>query len=499
MFKKVLIANRGEIAVRIIRACHERGLQTVAVYSDVDRAALHVRYATEAYPLGGVQVAESYLHADKILEVAKQAGADAIHPGYGFLAENPGFARACHDAEITFIGPPPEAMELMGDKVAARRTMRQAGIPVIPGTDKLGSNDEALEAIGQLGYPVLIKAAAGGGGKGMRLVREAHELPGALEAARREAQTAFGDDTIYLERVIENARHIEFQVLADEFGNVIHLGERECSIQRRHQKMIEEAPSVALDDELRRQMGDVAVRAARAAGYVNTGTVEFLLSPNYNFYFLEMNTRLQVEHPVTEVVTGVDIVKEQLRIADGRKLRYSQNQIEVDGWAIECRIAAEDPYNSFLPSIGQITSLAEPTGPGIRVDSGIYEGCEVSLYYDPLIAKLIAWGESRAEAILRMRRALNEYRIIGIKTSIPFHQQVMDMPSFIGGHFDTTFLATHFKLEQREPCRFGDIAAIVAALLAHQRRQQAMAMLAGRGQVGSSPWKWAGRPGRVRF
>jgi acetyl-CoA carboxylase biotin carboxylase subunit len=280
---------------------------------------------------------------------------------------------------------------------------------------------------------------------------------------------------------------------------VIHLGERECSIQRRHQKMIEEAPSVALDDELRQRMGETAVRAAKMAGYVNTGTVEFLLSPNNNFYFLEMNTRLQVEHPVTEAVTGVDIVKEQLRIADGRKLRYTQDQIEIDGWAIECRITAEDPYNDFLPSIGQITSLAEPTGPGIRVDSGIYEGYEVTLYYDPLIAKLIAWGESRAETILRMRRALNEYRVIGIKTSIPFHQQVMDTPSFIGGHFDTTFLETRFKLGQHDLCRFGDVAAIVAGLLAHQRRQQAMAMLSARGQIGPSPWKWAGRPGRVRF
>jgi len=346
---------------------------------------------------------------------------------------------------------------------------------------------------------VLIKAAAGGGGKGMRLVRETHELPGALEAARREARAAFGDDSIYLERVVENARHIEFQVLADEFGNVIHLGERECSIQRRHQKMIEEAPSVALDEQLRARMGEVAVRAAQVAGYVNTGTVEFLLSPNRNFYFLEMNTRLQVEHPVTEMLVGVDIVKEQLRIAAGRKLRYTQDRIEVDGWAIECRITAEDPYNNFLPSIGTITSLSEPTGPGIRVDSGVYEGYEVSLYYDPLTAKLIAWGEDRAEAILRMRRALQEYRIVGIQTSIPFHRQVMDLPSFIAGQFDTTYVETRFKFEQHDPCRFGDIAAIVATLLAHQRRQQAVAVHAARDQAAPSPWKASGRPGRLRF
>lgn len=496
MFKKVLVANRGEIAVRVLRACHERGLRTVAVYSEPDRTALHVRYADEAYPIGGPRATDSYLRIDRILEVAKRAGADAIHPGYGFLAENPAFARACRDAGITFIGPPPVAMELMGDKLAARRTMAAAGLPVVPGTHEVLDIENATQAAEQLGYPVLIKAAAGGGGKGMRVVHGAEELPAALEAARREAMNAFGDDTVYLERVVPNARHIEFQILADEFGNVIHLGERECSIQRRHQKVIEEAPSVALNEDMRREMGELAVRAARAAGYVNTGTVEFLLAPDGQYYFLEMNTRLQVEHPVTEMVTGVDIVKEQLRIAAGRRLRYTQDDIRINGWALECRITAEDPFNGFLPSTGRVTSLSEPTGPGIRVDSGIYEGFEVSLYYDPLIAKLIAWGETRAEAILRMRRALREYRIVGIKTSIPFHQNVMDLPSFIGGQFDTTFIETRFSTLEARANRHTLVAAVVGALLAHQKRQRAtVAVMPAQDRARVSLWKWAGRPG----
>ncbi len=495
MFKKVLIANRGEIAVRVIRACRERGLRTVAVYSDPDRTALHVRYADEAYHIGGARATDSYLRIDRILDVAKKAGADAIHPGYGFLAENPAFARACRDAGITFIGPPPEAMELMGDKLAARRTMAAAGIPVVPGTHEVLNTADATQAAEELGYPLLIKAAAGGGGKGMRMVHSPEELPGALEAARREAMSAFGDDTVYFERVVPNARHIEFQILADEFGNVVHLGERECSIQRRHQKVVEEAPSVALDEEKRCEMGELAVRAAKAVGYVNTGTVEFLLAPDGQYYFLEMNTRLQVEHPVTEMVTGVDIVKEQLRIAAGRRLRYSQEDIQVKGWALECRITAEDPFNGFLPSTGRVTSLSEPTGPGIRVDSGIYEGFEVSLYYDPLIAKLIAWGETRAEAILRMRRALNEYRIVGLKTSIPFHQHLMDLPSFIGGQFDTTFLETRFPSLEARPIRHGLVAAVVAALMAHERRQRPALLIRPTDRGRPSLWKWSGRPG----
>ncbi|MFQ6058404.1 MAG: acetyl-CoA carboxylase biotin carboxylase subunit [Anaerolineae bacterium] len=493
MFKKVLVANRGEIAVRVLRACEERGISTVAVYSDVDRTALHVRYADEAYPIGPAPARESYLRIDRIIEVAKKARVDAIHPGYGFLAENPDFPRACQAAGIAFVGPPPEAIELMGDKVAARRTMQAAGVPIVPGTDTDLRDDEVLAAARDLGYPLFIKAAAGGGGKGMRLVHSPEELERALGAARREALGAFGDDRIYLERAIECARHIEFQILADTHGNIIHLGERECSIQRRHQKLIEEAPSMALDEDLRREMGQVAVRAARAAGYVNAGTVEFLLDKDKNYYFLEMNTRLQVEHPVTEMVSGVDIVKEQLSIASGRKLRYRQEDIEINGWAIECRISAEDPYNNFLPSSGRITSLYEPTGPGVRVESGIYEGFEVSLYYDPLIAKLVVRGETRAEAILRMRRALGEYRIIGIKTNIPFHQQMMDSTSFIGGRFDTTFLEKHFTMIPEERGKHGQVAAIVATLLAHQRRQQALTMISPRQGRGGSPWKTAGR------
>jgi len=497
MFKKVLVANRGEIAVRILRACGELGLQTVAVYSDVDRAALHVRYADEAYPIGPAPSRDSYLRIDRIIDVAERARVDAIHPGYGFLAENPAFPRACAEAGIAFVGPPAEAIELMGDKTAARRTMRAAGVPVVPGTDVGLRDDEIMATADQLGYPLFIKAAVGGGGKGMRAVYEPEELQRSLGAARREAKNAFGDDTVYLERIIPEARHIEVQLLADSHGSVIHLGERECSIQRRHQKLIEEAPSGAVDDELRQQMGEVAVRAARAAGYVNAGTIEFLLDKGGRFYFLEMNTRLQVEHSVTEMVSGVDIVKEQLRVASGRRLRYKQEDITVNGWAIECRITAEDPYNNFLPSIGHITSLYEPTGLGVRVESGIYEGFDVSLYYDSLIAKLIVWGETRAEAILRMRRALNEYRIIGIKTTIPFHQQVMDSTVFIAGLIDTTFLEKRFSMVQDEPSRHAEVAAVAAVLLAHQRRQQALALILqhnGR----SSPWKQAGRWEAIR-
>ena len=492
MFKKVLVANRGEIAVRVLRACEERGVSTATIYSAVDRTALHVRYADEAYPIGPAPARESYLRIDRIIDVARKASADAIHPGYGFLAENPDFARACQEAGIVFVGPPPEAIELMGDKVAARRTMQAAGVPIVPGTDTDLRDDEVLAAARDVGYPLFIKAAAGGGGKGMRLVHTPKELERSLGAARREALGAFDDDRIYLEQAVVGARHIEFQILADTHGNVIHLGERECSIQRRHQKLIEEAPSMALDEKLRREMGEVAVRAARAAGYVNAGTVEFLLDQDKHYYFLEMNTRLQVEHPVTEMVSGVDIAKEQLSIASGRKLRYRQRDIEINGWAIECRISAEDPYNNFLPSGGRITSLYEPTGPGVRVESGIYEGFEVSLYYDPLIAKLAVLGETRAEAILRMRRALGEYRIIGIKTNIPFHQQMMDTTSFIGGRFDTTFLEKRFTMTPEERGKHREVAAVVAALLAHQRRQQALTFSLRQGR-GMSPWKRAGR------
>ncbi|HEY53457.1 MAG TPA: acetyl-CoA carboxylase biotin carboxylase subunit [Caldilineae bacterium] len=469
MFKKILIANRGEIAVRIIRACQERGISTVAVYSDADRTALHVRYADEAYHIGPPPARESYLRIDRLIEVAQASGADAIHPGYGFLAENAQFAAACGDAGVTFIGPTPAAIAAMGDKITARETVARAGVPLVPGSARDLSDDELAAAAAKLGYPVLVKASAGGGGKGMRLVHQPDELVSALAAARREAKAAFDDDSVYLEKVIEGARHVEIQILADMHGNVIHLGERECSIQRRHQKLVEESPSVVISEETRAKMGAIAVAAARAVDYVSAGTVEFLYDKDGNFYFLEMNTRLQVEHPVTELVTGVDIVKEMISIADGRRLRIKQEDVQMSGWAIECRITAEDPDNNFMPSSGKIIQLREPTGPGIRVESGIYEGAEVSLFYDPMIAKLIVWGENRAEAILRMRRALSEYRIAGVKTSIPFHLALMDTPRFQWGQFDTAFLETHVAPEVQDIDKQRRLAAIVGAMLLHER------------------------------
>lgn len=497
MFKKVLIANRGEIAVRVIRACAERGIPTVAVYSDADRSALHVLYADEAYHIGPPPSRESYLRGDTIIDVARRAGADAIHPGYGFLSENAEFAAACIDAGITFIGPSPDAIEKMGDKSTARETVARRGVPLVPGSEK-GLRDEELRVVAeQIGYPLMIKASAGGGGKGMRAVSNPVEFDNALAAARREAMNAFGDDEVYLEKQIVNARHIEIQILADSHGNTIHLGERECSIQRRHQKLIEEAPSVALDDATRQEMGRIAIAAAEAVDYVNAGTIEFLFDSKDNrYYFLEMNTRLQVEHPVTEEVTGVDIVKEQIAIAAGRRLRYRQEDVQPKGWAIECRITAEDPFNNFLPSTGVVTYLQEPTGPGVRVESALYRGGEISLFYDPMVAKLIASGENRAEAILRMRRALTEYRIGGIKTSIPFHQGIMDSTEFIWGTFDTGFLSRR-RIERPTAQRQEDeqIVAVVAALLAHEEGRQAV-------HIGQQPngerapvslWKQSGR------
>ena len=493
MFQKILIANRGEIALRIIRACQERGIKTVAVYSEADRSALHVRYADEAYCIGPAPASESYLRGDVIIDTARKAGADAIHPGYGFLAENAAFAAACRDAGVTFIGPSPEAIAAMGDKVTARATVAKAGVPLIPGTPAGLSDDELRAAAEEIGYPVLVKASAGGGGKGMRMVYHPDELTSALAAARREALKAFGDDTVYLEKVVEGARHVEIQILADMHGNVIHLGERECSIQRRHQKLVEESPSVAVDDDLRERMGAVAVAAAKAVNYVSAGTVEFLLDKDKNFYFLEMNTRLQVEHPVTEMVTGVDIVKEMIAIADGRRLRIRQEDVEMKGWAIEARITAEDPDNNFMPSTGKIVALREPTGPGIRIESSVYVGMEVGLYYDPMIAKLIAYGENRAEAILRLRRALTEYRIAGVKTSIPFHLGLVDTPRFQWGQFDTRFLETHKPPVTDDIEQKRQIAALVSALLLHQRGQQAItfAHAEGNGQPSISVWRKA--------
>jgi len=502
MFKKVLIANRGEIAVRVIRACKELGISTVAVFSEADRNAMHVRYADEAYLLGPAPSRESYLRMDKLLEIAKLAEVDAVHPGYGFLAEKADFSQACKDAGICFIGPRPSAIASMGDKAVARATVRKAGVPVVPGTESEGglSDDEIFAIAPTIGYPLLIKATAGGGGKGMREVNAPADLPVALAAARREAEAAFGDGTVYLEKLIMRARHVEIQLLADEFGTVIHLGERECSLQRRHQKLLEESPSpfVADDHELRAAMGAVAVKAAEAVGYINAGTIEFLVDKEKNFYFLEMNTRLQVEHPVTEMVTGVDIVKEQIRIARGRKLRYAQADIVLNGWAIECRVNAEDPYNNFLPSTGRITQCLVPTGPGVRVDSGVFPGFEISRYYDSLISKVICWGETRGEAILRMRRALEEYRILGVRTNIPFHQNMMDSHRFMAGNFDTRFVEERFSMDQGEEGRGDDseIAAILATLVAHREGRQA-AQVVQKGARDTSNWKWVGRYERM--
>jgi len=495
MFKKVLVANRGEIAVRIIRACRELGVRTVAVFSEVDRSALHVRRADEAYCIGGAQARDSYLQMGRILHVARQAGVDAIHPGYGFLAENPLFARRCEEAGLIFVGPRPETIALLGNKIAARRLMARAGGPVIAGTELDLSDEALLQAADEIGYPVVIKAAFGGGGKGMRMVHRSQDMVAALRLARGEAEAAFGDGAVYLEKVVQGVRHIEFQILADVQGNVIHLGEREGSIQRRHQKVVEEAPSRALDDALRGEMGRMAVEVARLAGYVNAGTVEFLVDRDRNFYFLEVNPRLQVEHPITEMVTGIDIVKEQLRIASGRKLRYRQEDVRLGGWAMECRILAEDPFRDFVPSVGRVTRVDEPAGPGVRVESGIYAGFDISLYYDSLISKLIVWGETRGEALLRMRRALEEYRIMGVRTNIPYLQQILDSPSFQGGQTDTRFLDR--RCPPAKACESRDLraVAIAAALLAHrQKRQRREGSTVPAGESpGADRWKQAGR------
>ncbi len=498
MFNKVLIANRGEIAVRIIRACRELGMNTVAVFSDADRQALHVRYADEAYNIGPAPSRESYLRMDKILDVAKKAKAGAIHPGYGFLAERSDFSQACEDAGITFIGPKSSAIAAMGDKAVARATVTAAGVPIVPGTEGEGNlqDDELLRLAPGIGFPLLIKATAGGGGKGMREVKTIEEMPSLLDSARREAQAAFGNGDVYLEKLVEGARHIEFQIMADHEGNTIHLGERECSLQRRHQKLMEESPSPFIDEdeEFRQKMGAVAVKAAKAVGYANAGTIEFLVDKDKNFYFLEMNTRLQVEHPVTEEVTGLDIVTEQLRIARGRNLSLTQEEVKMKGWAIEARINAEDPYNDFLPSTGLISHLSVPTGPGVRVDTGVYAGFTITPYYDSLISKLIVKGDSRAQAILRMRRALEEYRIVGVKTNIPFHQGIVEQARFLVGNFDTRFVEERFSLEKAEAGKetFPEIAAILATLVANQQTERS-AHIISRGKRDTSNWKWVSR------
>ena len=469
MFKKILIANRGEIAVRVLRACQEMGIAAAMVYSDVDRGALHVRKADEAYPLGAAAASESYLNIPKILDVARRSGADAIHPGYGFLSENAKFAQACRDAGVKFIGPTAAAMAAMGSKTRARQAMEKAGVPFVPGTSRgVESFQEAEQVAARIGYPVMLKAAAGGGGKGMRLVHAPAQLKSSLEAARSEAQSAFDDDEVYIEKAIINPRHIEMQVLADEHGNTVYLGERECSLQRRHQKVLEEAPSPIVDAEMRRRMGEVAVRVARATDYTNAGTVEFLVDQQKNFYFLEMNTRLQVEHPVTELVTGLDLVHLQIGIAAGEKLPFTQEDVRLRGHAIECRIYAEDPDNNYFPSPGEITLLLEPSGPGIRQDSGMYEGWKVPLDYDPLLAKLIGYGTDREQAISRLRRALSEYFVGGIKTNLSLFRRILGDADFLSAKLDTGFLDRMLKRTEDKSVdsRPAEVAAIAAGVFA---------------------------------
>jgi len=440
MFRKILVANRGEIAVRVMRACREMSISTVAVFSEADKNALFVKYADEARLIGPAPAAQSYLNVEKVLQAATESGAEAIHPGYGFLAENPRFAAACEREGIKFIGPPSRVLEQMGDKVTARREMTKASVPVVPGTDECVKEfAEACSVAEGIGYPVIIKPSGGGGGIGMTIVADEKGLAEALESTQAIATTTFGICDVYIEKYLPNPRHIEFQILGDAGGNVIHLGERECSIQRRHQKLIEESPSPAVDERLREEMGEVAANAARWVGYEGAGTVEFLFSGG-KFYFLEVNARVQVEHPVTEMTTGVDIVKEQIRIASGFPLRVSQNQIRVSGSAIECRINAEDPLNDFEPTPGKITAYHSPGGPGIRVESGVYSSYVIPPFYDPMISKLIAWGRDRSEAISRMKRALYEYVIGGVKNNMPFHKAVMENPRFVEGELGTHFI-----------------------------------------------------------
>jgi acetyl/propionyl-CoA carboxylase alpha subunit len=470
------------------------------VHADCDRLAPHVRYADEAVALGADEAVESYLRIDKLIDAARRTGADAVHPGYGFLAENADFAQAAVDAGLCVVGPRPEVIALMGGKTAAREAAARAGVPIVPGSGgplPADASDDDLRRSGeQIGYPLFVKAVAGGGGKGMRLVRPGADLVNAVRGAASEATAAFGSGEVYLERAIERGRHIEVQLLADAHGTVVPFVERECSIQRRHQKLIEETPSVAVDDATRRALAAAAAALAREVGYTNAGTIEFLLDRDGKFYFLEMNTRLQVEHPVTEFVTGVDIVKEQLTIAAGRRMRYRPEDIRPKGWSIECRLTAEDPFNNFMPNSGVVTYLKEPTGPGVRVESALYRGYEVSLFYDPMVAKLIVWGENRAEAILRMRRALNEYRISGIKTSIPFHQEIMDSTEFIWGTFDTGFLDRRRLVAKNEPDQEqARIAAVAAALVAHEAGRRAVNIGGNEESSAASLWKLAGREG----
>ncbi len=464
MFKKILIANRGEIAIRIMNTCREMDIQTVAVYSEADRVSLHVRYADEAYLIGPAPSAESYLNLEKIIEVAKMSGADAIHPGYGFLSENATFSERCKEEGIVFIGPDTYAINTMGDKITARKTMIAAGVPVVPGTtDPIIDLDEAVKTIKKIGLPVMIKASAGGGGKGMRMVEKEEDIISSVKAAKSEAQAAFGNDAVYIEKYINSPHHIEFQILADKHGNCVHLFERECSVQRRHQKVVEETPSPIMTEAVRKEMGKYAVAAAQAVNYSGAGTIEFVTDDDLNYFFLEMNTRLQVEHPVTEQVVGVDLVKEQINVALGEPLRFKQEDLLQHGHAIEVRIYAEDPDNNFMPSPGKIRNIHFPLGPGVRHDSYVYNGYEIPIYYDPMISKLVVWGNNRDEAIDRMKRALKVFKITGVKTSIPFLYKIMDVQAFKDGKYTTHFIQNHEKeLKTGQQCsdECKDIAAI---------------------------------------
>ena len=506
-FQKVLIANRGEIAVRVIRACRELGLGSVAVYSDADRDALHVRMAGEAYHIGPAQAAKSYLHIPTIIEVAKRAGAQAVHPGYGFLSENDTFVDACTAAGLIFIGPPASVQRAVGEKTAARHAAHEVDVPIVPGAMLDEVPDDALAALAEkIGYPLLLKAAAGGGGKGIRFVRDPANLAASLRTARSEAKSAFGDDRVYIEKAISPARHIEVQFIADMHGNVVHLGERECSIQRRHQKLIEEAPSPVLDEELRERITAAAVRLIRSIHYINAGTAEFLLGPDRNFYFLEVNARIQVEHPVTEWVTGIDLVQEQFRVAAGLPLSFTQEEVTLRGAAIEARISAEDPDNRFLPATGTVQALQEPSGPGVRVESSMYAGLQVPLFYDPLLSKLIVWGRDRAHAIARMRRALDEYQVIGVRTTLPFARWLMEHPRYLAGDMSTDFIAEEWetrktmepavppaeakKASENGALAPGDIAALVGGILLNQRIEEEKLRRTPAGENGAERSRW---------
>jgi acetyl-CoA carboxylase biotin carboxylase subunit len=495
--KKILIANRGEIAVRIMRSCREMGIETVAVYSDADRSSLHVRYATEAYHIGPSPSSESYLRIEKILEVARISGADAIHPGYGFLSENSNFARQCMEAGIKFIGPSAESIEAMGDKISARKRMIAAGVPVVPGTtEKIVDDEEATEVIRGIGLPVMIKASAGGGGKGMRLVRKEEDIREAIRGAKSEARTAFGDDSLYIEKYIESPHHIEFQVLADQYGDAVHLFERECSVQRRHQKVIEETPSPIMTPEVREKMGACAVAATKAANYEGAGTIEFIVDDQLNFYFLEMNTRLQVEHPITERVVGVDLVREQIRIAEGHPLPFKQRDLKMNGHSMECRIYAEDTENNFMPNPGKITHITEPMGLGVRCDGYIHEGYTIPIYYDPMISKLIIWGRTREEVIERMRRALFEYKISGVKTSIKYLVKIMETPDFRNGTYNTHFIEKNEEfLNSKVKCdRHCEDIGLIATFMEHSNRlKNTKQVIPHDRPIGVKGWKQRGR------